>query len=255
MTRLIVRDRLAALADARVGQVGVHEPRAEQLRRALGLLRALGDDAALLAAGEREDRDRVALRRRGAARMPPTPISTSSGCAPTARTTSRLLARRSRVSGDELARLLDQRRRVDRLGHVVVGAGAQRRDRVVEELRRGDDQRRDVGLRGLDAADEVDAVHPGQLDVGDDEVPAWRPTSSTASSPMGGPVARRRAREQLLHHGCEDLVVLDEEDVRLGRGALGGVGHRRLLRCPPEFPRPEADKRYGSSRTWEDPGA
>ena len=193
----------------------MHEAGAHQVRRALGLARALGGHAALLAAAEREDGHLVAF---GGVAQEDAADADLDVVGMRADGEDDLAAAGAPVARerDELAGLLDERDRVDRLGHVVVGAGAQGGDRVVERGARGDDEHRDVGLRGLDLADEVEPAHAGQLDVRDHEVPRLGAHELGALLAVHRPAHGAVRGEELHHHGGEDVVVLDEEDVRLG---------------------------------------
>jgi hypothetical protein len=127
----------------------------------------------------RDPRDMVRMATRSpevrcALSVPAAPISTSSGCAPMASTTSRPAARAARPP-------LDQR---GGLGHQQLG-----RDRLLQELRRRAAQRghgvvhggvagqhghRQVRHQLAGSFQQFEAGHPGQLDVGDEEVPALR---------------------------------------------------------------------------------
>jgi D-alanyl-D-alanine carboxypeptidase/D-alanyl-D-alanine-endopeptidase (penicillin-binding protein 4) len=53
----------------------------------------------------------------------------------------------------------------ERLGHVVVGSGAQPQHAVVEPVARADDQDRKRAARAPQAADQVDAVAVGQAEI------------------------------------------------------------------------------------------
>ncbi len=185
-------DRRAALADAGVGRARRGSAAPTSARRPLGLGRAVGRRAALLAAGERQERHAwpcAAWR----SRIPPMPISTSSGCAPTASTTSCPAARRSRVTATSARAFSTSVGGIERLGHVVVGAGAHRRDRVVERAVAGQDQRRQLRPLALDAVHELEAVDPGQVDVADHQVPVAARERSRAPARRWWSSARRRA--------------------------------------------------------------
>ena len=114
-------------------------------------------DAARLAAGEREDRHAVALR--GVAQQDPADADLDVVGVRADREHD-LLARRAPLARerDQRARLLEQRGRLERLGQVVVGAGAHRRDRVVEGAVAGQDQRGELRRAALDAPHELEAV-------------------------------------------------------------------------------------------------
>ena len=164
------RDRRAPLAHARVLQRGVDEARLHELRRPPGLLGAVGHLASGLAAREREhgdlvplgdvpeqepadaDLDVVGMRADGEHDLEP------GGAA---------LAR----DRDQRPRLLDQPGRLERLRQVVVGAGAQGGDGVVERAVAGEDEHGDLRLAELDPAHQLQPVDAGQLDVADHQVP------------------------------------------------------------------------------------
>ena len=84
------------------------------------------------------------------------------------------------VRGEQLADERDQARGVERLLQVVGGAELERLDRGVDGAAAGDDDhrgRRLLGLRRRPAASdgarrriEIDARHPGQVEIGDEDV-------------------------------------------------------------------------------------
>ena len=80
-------------------------------------------------------------------------------------------ARRSRVTAISARAFSTSAGGIERLGQVVVGAGAHRGDRVVERAVAREDQRGELRPLALDALHELESVDPGQVDVGDDQVP------------------------------------------------------------------------------------
>ena len=148
ITRLIVGDRVAAFADAGVDQIGVEQSSAEDLGGALGLDRAGHRLAALLAAGQRQHRDvvsggDVACENAAAADLDVVGVS------PDREHDLEVLRAAHASPRDQLPCLVQQRPRVDRLGQVVVGSGADRRHRVLEAGAAGDDEGRDDRLGDL----------------------------------------------------------------------------------------------------------
>jgi hypothetical protein len=174
----------------------VDQARAEELGRLLGLVGAQGDLAAPLAAGDGEDDHRVAgggVAQEDAADADLDVVGVGADGQHDVVVLGPPLAR----AGDELGGLGDQAIAVERLGQVVVGAGADGRDGVVEPRPPGHHQRDYRGLGRLDVREEVDPVHAGQLDVGDDEVPPRLREQPQRLLGVGRPVRVRDRGEQL----------------------------------------------------------
>src|SRR5262249_34865381 len=85
---------------------------------------------------------------------------------------------------------------VERLDHVVVRAGVEPGDAVLDRVARGQHQDRYVGGAGAQPTADLDAVEPGQHHVEHDQV--------------GQPIARRGERVRSVLGGL-DLVALEAE--------------------------------------------
>ena len=122
-----------------------------------------------------------------------------------------------------------QDRRVERLGQEVVGAGLQTADDALGVVDARDHDHGQVAelLVGLDALEDLDAVHAGHLDVEQDHV-----GRVLADRRQGrGPVVRRGGSEPLSGERRRDepsveRVVVDDEDVP------GSTLHPFLLTAP-----------------------
>ena len=99
-----------------------------------------------------------------------------------------LLLERAVLAAERLALLgLAEREddlvRLERLAHVVVGAGLHRLDREVDvAVRAHDDDRRRV-LLGLERREEIEPAHLRHADVGEDDVGVERVERASAASP------------------------------------------------------------------------
>ena len=111
----------------------------------------------------------------------------------------------------------------ERLGHVVVGAGVERRDLVrLRVARRQHDDRH--ALHAAQPADHVDAVDAGQPEVEDDDVGMVARREIERLLAVGRGVDVVPARAQVDAQRAQDLrLVVDDQDarhgVRLGRRA------------------------------------
>ena len=129
-------------------------------------------------------------------------------------------------SGEEL-------RLVERLGEEVVGAGIEPGDDVVDRRAPGqqDHGQRDRPRVCPQAAADLEAIHPGQADVEQDEV---RDDLERGRQPRRPVVRGDRSiagtLEQRGQQGAVRRVVLDDEDGRRRRvlegDRLGGGDHR-----------------------------
>jgi hypothetical protein len=104
-----------------------------------------------------------------------------------------------------------QLRQPERLDQVVVRAGVQAGDHVELLISRGEHQHRQVGVRGADAAADVEAVDVGQPQVEHHEVRvARRRWGRAAAGEPGDRVAL--ALEHPHEAGGDRVVVLHEQD-------------------------------------------
>ena len=115
---------------------------------------------------------------------------------------------------------LHQFGRTDGLGQEGVRAAAQRVDRVVEALVAGEDDERDLGVKALGAARELEAAGVGKLDVGEHDVERAARELLGRRGSVGGDdhlaaagVLERRAgelggRRVVLDHQCDGGVAL-----------------------------------------------
>ena len=202
----------------------MHQAGGEQVRGAQRLVGAVLADAALLAAGQGQDRDAMALGRM-AQQDPADPDLDVVGMG--ADREDDLLALGPAVAGDrdQPVRLLEQGAGVDRLGQVVVGAGAQRGDRVVEAAVAGQHQRRHERLRGLQRADELEPVHAREVDVADHDVPVAGRRDRERLLRGRRPVDRAQPAQQLDEERGHDLVVLHDEELCVGGRHQGMITH------------------------------
>ena len=147
--------------------------------------------------------------------------------------------------GDERARLLDHVGGIERLGDVVVGARAHRRDRVIERAVAGEDQRRQLRPTALDTVHQLESVDPGQVDVADHQVPVAALGDLERLLGARGPVHVAEAAQQLHEQGSAHLVVFDEEDA-----CGGGIRHvlksslkisRAIMALVPSYSPPAGD--------------
>ena len=115
--------------------------------------------------------------------------------------------------------LRDQRLGLDRLGHVIVGTGPDRLDCVLELSLPADDQGGDLGTLGAGDPQELQTVHAGQLDVGDDQVPVRAGEARQRLLRAGSPNHVGERPQKAAQDVGQQIVVLDEEDRGLGAGA------------------------------------
>ena len=115
---------------------------------------------------------------------------------------------------------------LERLHQVVVGAGVEALDAIVEVGARGQDQDRDVGLGAQPPAD-LDPVEPGQAEVEDDEVGDELLGGAQRVDPVGrgahlvALLAQRAAQDV-----GDRLVVLDDEHAARLDSSLSSIGYR-----------------------------
>jgi hypothetical protein len=114
---------------------------------------------------------------------------------------------------------------LERLHQVVLGPEPHRLDRRSDAAVRGHHHDRQMRVLDLDPAHQIDAVHPGQPLVGQDEIEVVHAEAGErlfAASDGEDLVARHLERP--LQRAHEDLVVLDDQDVVLhGRPPVRGA--------------------------------
>ncbi len=128
----------------------------------------------------------------------------------------------SRLSLDPGHELLHR----ERLDEVVVGADLERVHAIVLRAARRDDDDRRADALAANGLDEVPAVEPGQHEVEDADVGVLEaePSESLLAARRRGSV-EPGGLEVLHHPACDDLVVLDDQD--LGHRVPTIVGWRR----------------------------
>src|ERR1019366_2849063 len=143
----------------------------------------------------------------------------------------RVLALRRRAGAAEQSpQPRDDLLEAERLGHVVVAAGSQTRDAVLDGVLGGQEQNRDMRLPRADSAQDLDTAEVGQHDVEQDHVGIKRTRGANGGVPRQGglhlpALVPQHGREQLP----EARLVIDDKGpnrrtVRAGGG--GGAASR-----------------------------
>ena len=120
------------------------------------------------------------------------------------------------------------------LDHVVVGAGAQAADALVDGAHRGQDDRRGLDAGGADRLQQRQAVEVGQHPVEHQGVEAAGDRVHQALAPGGGRLDGVAGLAQALGEIVLGVVVvLDDQDAaRHGQGPPGGEGAGAAARGP-----------------------
>ena len=120
------------------------------------------------------------------------------------------------------AQRLDPRQQLlegERLGHVVVGAGAERLHLEVHRVLRGQDQDRRGGAPVAKRPQHFEAAHPGQPEIEHDEVvPAARGEAQSLHAVVHQIGVEVVFLQPALHVLADGAVVLDDEDLHAGTG-------------------------------------
>jgi hypothetical protein len=218
-------DRGVALADPAVLEVLQVELGPEDPGRRLGLFRSPARGAAPPAAAQRQDCDVVAdasVRDQGSARPDLDVVGVRADRQHDLAAGHPHRAPPGHQRGDRGQQPVRQQRLVQEL----IGAAAQRGDRVVQRRVGGDDRDREVGSDPAQRLEHLQAGHAGHLHVGQHEVPGLGGDAVQRGGGVGR-VADVKAAPAAQHADDEAGrvgVVLDDEDPSL-RVRLAGTVH------------------------------
>ncbi len=123
-----------------------------------------------------------------------------------------------------------------RLGQEVPRSGTHRRDRGIEPAVAGEDDRRDIGVAAIELLAQLDARHPGHLDIRDHDVDrvaaeVREALGSREHSVSGEPTLAKYVGQQ----DGRILFVIDDQDAGVGAG--GAHASFTLANAPPQTPR------------------
>ena len=128
----------------------------------------------------------------------------------------------------------DQLVAVERLGHVIVGAEAERADLAVHFADAGQDQHRRADLRGAKLLEHVIAVHVGKVQVEQDDVVIIQLAEIEAFfAKIGGVDVEAFGAEHQLDALGRRRLVLNQQDPHVCPPVSGPKRNHRLMALKP----------------------